>query len=417
MLKATAMTESTNTARSSALDKVLLELESEPLVRTLERERTAFDRIAGPFSDSLVLFGAGFLGRFTLAGLRKAGLQPLAFSDNNPSLWGSSIDGLEVLSPLDAAAKYGEKAAFVVTIYHGTSVREQLSRLSCRSVVPFPLLFWKYADVFIPSSGLQLPHKILEHSAEIREGYSVLSDEASKREFCEQLRWRFLLDYECLSPHQDGRETYFPSDLIVPLDDEVFVDCGAFDGDSIRSFLHHRNHVFGHIYAVEPDPANRLALENFIASLPGPLKEKFSVLPFAVGNCNEAVSFNAESSAASRISADSGTGEVECRRLDDLLAEVEPTYIKMDIEGAEPEAILGAAGILKNCAPVLAACVYHRCEHLWRIPLLIHSISPSHRIFLRRYAEECWEMVGYAVPPERLNSNGSYLRTELREGR
>jgi hypothetical protein len=88
--------------------------------------------------------------------------------------------------------------------------------------------------------------------------------------------------------------------------------------------------------------------------------------------------------------------------LDDLEWPLAPTYIKMDIESAEPEALRGAQRLLRRHHPILAICTNHRSEHLWQIPNLIHSISSEYHIFLRRYAEECWKGVCYAVPSNRL---------------
>ena len=81
-----------------------------------------------------------------------------------------------------------------------------------------------------------------------------------------------------------------------------------------------------------------------------------------------------------------------------------PTYIKMDIEGAELEALWGARRILKEHSPVLAICAYHTSDHLWQIPLLIHAIQPDYKLYLRRYAEGAFELVWYAVPPDRVKS-------------
>jgi hypothetical protein len=50
----------------------------------------------------------------------------------------------------------------------------------------------------------------------------------------------------------------------------------------------------------------------------------------------------------------------------------------------------------------MAVCAYHKCDHLWTLPQLLKAGNPDYRIFLRRYAEECWETVYYAIPPERL---------------
>ena len=73
----------------------------------------------GPFANTLVLFGAGGIGRKTLAGLRALGIEPLAFADNNPALWGKRVNGLQVLSPQEASARYRKTAVFVVTIWSG----------------------------------------------------------------------------------------------------------------------------------------------------------------------------------------------------------------------------------------------------------------------------------------------------------
>ena len=74
----------------------------------------------------------------------------------------------------------------------------------------------------------------------------------------------------------------------------------------------------------------------------------------------------------------------------------------MDIEGAEPDAIAGGAKLIAEQKPVIVTCLYHRSEHLWQIPLLIHAIAPDYKLYLRRYAEENWETVCYAVPPHRV---------------
>ena len=353
-------------------------------------------------SDSLVLFGAGALGRYTLSGLRKAGIQPIAFADNNPKLWNQRVDNLEVLAPADAAALYSKRAVFVTTIYNGSGPRRQLADLHCRAI-PFAALFWKYSDVFVPESGIGLPQDMLDSCSEIEACYRILADDASREELRQQIRWRCTLDYGVLSPPRDPRNIYFEPDLIRSRDDEVFIDCGAFDGDSVRAFLQQRGERFSQVYATEPDPANRKAFDAFASDLPDAIRDRITLWPYAVGKESARVRFKATSTAGSKVDA-SGTYEAECRSLDDLLMErqVVPTYIKMDIEGAEPEAIEGAANTLRQHAPVLAACLYHRCDHLWRIPLLINKLAPDYKIFIRRYAEECWELVCYAVPASRL---------------
>ncbi len=380
------------------LENILRRIEAEPASTVQARERGLFDDLAGPLGNKLVLFGAGPLGRGILDGLRKAGIEPLAFADNNRNLWGQEVMGLPVLSPTAAAAQHGKTACFVVTIYQGSSARQQLESLGCERVLANAPLLWKYADIFIPQCGLELPHKFREQCASIRRCYSILADEDSRQLLREQLLWRYWLDFAALSPPLDANDTYFPMDLLSPTADEVFADCGSFDGDSIRSFHRHWSGQFQRAFAFEPDPVNRGALGSNMEALG--ISNRVTVMPYAVGNINGQVSFACNSSASSHVT--SAGAAIECRRLDDIEWTVAPTYIKMDIESAEPEALAGGSQLLRRHQPVLAVCTYHRSEHLWDIPNLIHSIAPEYQIFLRRYAEECWEGVCYAIPKNRL---------------
>jgi FkbM family methyltransferase len=313
------------------------------------------------------------------------------------------------MSPANALELYGDHAFFLLAIYNATPVYRQLHELGCRRIVRYPLLFWRYAD-FIPDERLATPPRIFEHAAEMMPAYELLSDQESRREFRAQIRWRCLLDYDCLPQPRPAADMYFPPDLVRLSPEEVFVDCGAFNGDTIRAYLAKAEGRFHHIYAFEPDAANLRALDSYLASLGPATVARISVLPFAIGKRDGIARFNAEGSVGSKVVESGGSGEIECRSLGSAIApEVNPTFIKMDIEGAEVDAIPGAEKTIARCRPVIAACAYHRPEHLWILPKLLKAASSSYQIYLRRYAEECWETVYYAVPPERLQSGAARM--------
>jgi hypothetical protein len=123
-----------------------------------------------------------------------------------------------------------------------------------------------------------------------------------------------------------------------------------------------------------------------------------------VGEKDEQVNFVETNDVASKVSSSNDGVTIESRRLDSLPWQFTPTYIKMDIEASEPFALAGGAQLLEREMPVLAICLYHRTEHLWQIPNLIHTLAPEYSLYLRRYAEDCWEQVCYAVPPNRMRS-------------
>ena len=102
---------------------------------------------------------------------------------------------------------------------------------------------------------------------------------------------------------------------------------------------------------------------------------------------------------------------MECVRLDDALAGAEVSFIKMDVEGAELDALEGARAIITSQRPVLALSAYHRQDHLWRIPQMIRGMSDDYHLVLRAHRLDGWETVCYAIPEERWRGQGRLAGT------
>jgi FkbM family methyltransferase len=369
------------------------------------RERNAFDALSLGSAGDIVLCGAGGLGRRTLAGLRDYGIHPQAFADNNSTRWGSRVDGLVVLSPEDAVQRYGTSATFVSTVW-GAFGRDRMSdrlgqflRLGAQRVTSFVPLYWKYPKGLIPHYAFDLPSKVHEQADSVSAAYELWEDDASRREYLRQVRWRLSGDFDSLA-EPVAHSTYFPTDLCPLLRDEVFVDCGAFDGDSIQLFLQESGGHFSRILAFEPDVRNFARLSEKIGSAPS-----ITLRHAATGPNDGRVHLVADGTAASSIGE---TGEeVDCVTLDAALDGCSPTYLKMDIEGAELDALAGASRIIATESPVLAICCYHRQDHLWKIPLFIHSLNCGYRFYLRPHDRETFDLVCYAIPPHRARATPS----------
>jgi hypothetical protein len=97
-----------------------------------------------------------------------------------------------------------------------------------------------------------------------------------------------------------------------------------------------------------------------------------------------------------------GSSTVQCVSLDEAIRHENPTYIKMDIEAAEPAAIRGARRLIRENQPVVAACSYHVQDHLWTIPLLLFETSPELAILQRQHIQLVEDLVTYGVPYGRL---------------
>jgi len=277
--------------------------------------------------------------------------------------------------------------------------------LNCSRVIPFGFLYWKYPSIFLPHYAVDLPHKVFENTSEIKSVLSLWEDSASRQEYLAQMKWRILMDFYGL-PSPVSHETYFPLDLIEITDDEIFVDCGAYDGDTIRKLIESKNGKIGGIVAFEPDPSNYSKLKQSVEQLPNGIKNKIILLQKATGAHKGKVLFNAAGNEASSVVLN-GNCEVDCVALDEELNQTEFSFLKMDIEGSEVETLLGAKEVIKKNLPVLAVCAYHQQSHVWEIPSLINSISDQYRFFLRPHLLEVWDLVCYAIPVHRLKKMSS----------
>src|SRR5205814_263939 len=149
---------------------------------------------------------------------------------------------------------------------------------------------------------------------------------------------------------------YFPPDIVHLHDDEALVDCGAYDGDTLREFLSLTGSAFRRYWALEPDAENYAALTHFVRSLPEDVARKITCSAIAASDRRGVETFDARGSASSTFS-ESGGVAIQCAPLDELVPAC--TFIKLDVEGAEPKVLHGSRRIIGECASLLAVSAYH----------------------------------------------------------
>ncbi len=187
---------------------------------------------------------------------------------------------------------------------------------------------------------------------------------------------------------------YFVKDIIKLSDNEKFVDVGAYTGDTINVFLEQCSYKFEKIYAFEIDTKIAEILQNNIQKLDISLQDKIKI--FQNGLYNEYKKMKISAGDSSSCIQYEGEEEVVVDRLDSVISE-EVTLIKMDIEGAELDALQGATETIQKYKPKLAICIYHNPAHMWEIPLYIKELVPEYRVFIRHHTNLPYETVCYAV--------------------
>ena len=389
-----------------ALLAPLHEILTESVSSVMEREASALGRTLRAHQNRVVLFGCGTLGTRAIDLFREIGVNPLALSDSNPSRWGTNLSEIPVLSPSDAAEQFGTSAVFFVTIWNDfhwySDTLAKLTSLGCTSVSSYAPIFWRFGDRFMDLRLLNEPaHLLYEHLDEVFDAEDLWADGESLATYRSNIVWRAKGDPSHL-PYPAPQNTYFPPDIFKLIPEEVFIDCGAFDGDTIRLVRSLVGSNFKAIHSIEADSISMQKLRSYLSTLPAEMIEKIHTLDCAVGAERSVLRFNMSGNLTSKVE-DVGIN-VPCIPLDELFAEEPITLIKMDIEAAEYDALLGAKAIIKRDHPVLAICVYHTQSDIWRIPLLIRSIDPTYKLFLRSYDGDGLQTVVYAVPPNRLLS-------------
>lgn len=183
---------------------------------------------------------------------------------------------------------------------------------------------------------------------------------------------------------------YFSEDFYHITDNEVYVDCGAYDGDSILSFIDYVDGRYDKIFGFEPDSISFEKLNRNLASY-----SNVNCLPYATGSENGEIQF--ESTGTLGSSSLNSKGEiVEVKRLDDLLSDEKITLIKIDVEGAELDTLKGLAEIIRTQKPKMAVCIYHLMDDIINIPEYLHELVPEYSFKVRQHVDSILDTVLYA---------------------
>jgi len=393
--------------KATELETRLERLLSESVVSVREREQHELTRKIGSLDEKFILFGAGNLGRRAVKILKNIGKTPVAFIDNNASLWGRSVEGVPIMSPAESARKFDPRQVGVITtIWCGEATDKMsdrlgpLNALGFKKIALFGHLAWKFADDFLPHYSLDKPSKVIEQAANISAAFKLLADDESREIFVNHIEWRLFIDYDLL-PLPSPEEIYFNKKYINKLDSEVLYDIGAYTGDSVESFLTtERGDDFLQIHSFEPSPKNFVKLKQYIASL-GDTKSKIFAHQLAVGDTNGVIQVETEHGPASQVGK--GTETVPITTIDDLAKSMAPpTFIKIDIEGFEPNCLRGARQTISGSAPAIAVCVYHLQSHIWDIVLQLNSYNAGYSFRLCPHLADGWDLVLYAVSKNRV---------------
>lgn len=333
----------------------------------------------------LVLYGAGKNGLRGIELMRQLKIKIDYLCDDDPKKIHSYLSQIEIISLEEAKIKLGKNFNIILTtdkiVQNISNVFNKVKILGMKE----DNIYW-FDSLFFPDISYNY---LLENKNNIELAYQCFVETKSKILFNDILEAKLTKDTAALSYHKEVQQ-YFPLDIFKFEEDEVFIDAGAFTGDTTEEFLKVINHKYKSIYCFEPDENNYYQLQEKFKDY-----DSIKTYPNGVYNENITLHFNGGNGVSCYISEE-GIEEIQTIFLDDFIKE-KVTFIKMDIEGSELAALQGAKNLIKKYKPKLAICVYHKSEDLWKIPLYIKKLVPEYKLYLRTYTNYFMDTVCYAT--------------------
>jgi FkbM family methyltransferase len=312
---------------------------------------------------------------------------------------GDTYFGIPAFTPLEYAPTDEEKenAVVVVTVgkkeYH-EEIFNCLRSLGFKNVM-LSTDIYEY-HLLHPSTELEKKgfQYYLDNRKQIMACLDLFLDDLSREVFTRVMQTH-MLRKPIQIPARPLEEQYFPRDLNLSKGYARFINCGAYDGDTVMRL----NGLYGKVDAIacfEPDLENFELLTRYLCAKHDEIAQSIIAFPCGAFSHETQLRFASGNKINSMIS-DTGDSFIQCVALNHVIPGFKPTFIVMDVEGVELESLQGAEMLIKEDKPDLGICVYHAPNHLWDIPLYIESLHLGYKFYLRNYTSFPSETVLYAT--------------------
>lgn len=344
-------------------------------------------KVYGP----ILIYGAGSTGRDVYQSLIQEGIEVIGFIDQSANVRSEYLN--TKIYTLEHAAQLFDHQITVFLAIHNRDVNmpkliaeiHQMGFTNLMNMFDYVYLFpndqkFRY---FLGNTK-----KIIDDKEEIIQFFNLLEDESSRQTFQQLIDFRISGEYaKCALPNFDRQ--YAPLDIPSWPNTLRFIDCGAYNGDTLKLFQQY-GYTLDHAVVFEPD------LNNYHALIKNTIGISGVFLPCGVAETAKIVRFDSGSGEGSRESEQGGS-IVQMLSIDEAFFHFSPNLIKMDIEGGEFEALCGAKRTISKYRPGLAISAYHMWNDLWRLGLLIESFDLDYSFYIRSHSYSSFDTVLYAI--------------------
>jgi FkbM family methyltransferase len=246
----------------------------------------------------------------------------------------------------------------------------------------------KHTHVIDIPDYLNMPHAFMDkafvelHEVEFNRAYDCFEDELSKQSYVALVKAKVCEDVKHLEPVVRLDNIYFPKTEFVVRSGEVFLDVGGYTGDTVKEFHVATDGKYKKVLSLEPSEVNFGELKKTVSSLD---LTRVSALKVGAWDERATLCFAAKAMHIDNQITESGDQSIEVDTIDSLVeqAGIDITLAKLDINGAEYRALMGAVGTIRRCRPRVIVRL-HTKEDMYQIPLLLKKISPDIKLYLRQ---------------------------------
>ncbi|MEY8388156.1 FkbM family methyltransferase [Oscillospiraceae bacterium 38-13] len=240
------------------------------------------------------------------------------------------------------------------------------------------------------------------HSAEVLAVYDMLEDDLSKHTYANMILLRMMRCEQDQTLVRD-RSYYAVQEFTAVDPAEVYVDCGAYTGDTLDQYLTERQGQFGRIFAFEPSESNFRELTRQTAALKQKWKISSGQIELVQAGIGDKTQHLKPAQAADGIDigynlreGEDSTEGVCVYSVDDYFREQTISFLKADIEGFECKMLRGAKRVLQRDMPKMAICIYHSAFDMYRVALKVKEINPKYKLSVRQHSNDILDTVLYA---------------------
>lgn len=329
----------------------------------------------------IVLYGMGNGADKIIAVLDSFGIKYSGVFATDGFVRDKYFHGFKLASYSELKEKFGDMIVLVCFGSARPEVMENIKRIASEQELYAP-------DVPVYGDGLFTKEYAESRRTELEYVYGRLTDNKSKQTFLNVIKYKITGKPDYLFCCETDTDEPYNSFLKLS-DSEHFLDLGAYNGDTVSDFIK-RTSDYGSITAVEPDPKNFKKLTRFAEG-----KEKIRLINACISDKCGSKGFSAHGGRNSSAGGDKSVCSVT---IDSLTENTPVSYIKMDIEGSEREAVKGAESTIKNYKPKMLISCYHRTEDLFALPIEVDKIRNDYKLYLRHFPSvPAWELNYYFI--------------------